>query len=121
MAAVYVANLRKFIGQTERGERLDFPVELQGFRLGPLAMLATPFEVFQAIKNDVRARGLFPFTWVMSVTTDFQGYAPDRTAAARGGYAADQVPMMIGALPYAAIHDELVAELVNLAGALRGR
>lgn len=120
LKAVFVTNLRKLIARAERGERLDDPAELQGFRIGPLGLMASPFETFQAIKNDVRGRRLFPLTWVMSVTNDFRGYAPDRKTAARGGYAADQVPMMIGELPYAAIHDELVNGLVAL-GAILGR
>lgn len=50
----------------------------------------------------------------MSVTNDTLGYAPDRAAAARGGYAADIVPMIIGTLPFARIHDELVENLLAL-------
>jgi hypothetical protein len=118
MAAVYVTNLRKLIARVERGEKMDPPEELQGFRIGPVAMLAAPFEVFQAIKNDVKAKGLFPITLVMSLTNAMRGYAPDRTLAARGGYAADTVPMIVGELPFTAIHDELVAGLTALAGKL---
>ena len=50
----------------------------------------------------------------MSVTNDTLGYAPDRTAASKGGYAADIVPMIIGTLPFARIHDELVENLLAL-------
>jgi len=37
----------------------------------------------------------------MSAANDAVGYAPDREAAARGGYAADVVPFCCGALPFA--------------------
>jgi hypothetical protein len=57
--------------------------------------------------------------FIMGPTNDCLGYAPDRTAAARGGYAADTVPLVLGMMPYAAIHDELVRELVALEGELR--
>jgi len=50
----------------------------------------------------------------MSMTNDTLGYAPDRTVAARGGYAADIVPMIIGTLPFARIHDKLVKNLLTL-------
>jgi hypothetical protein len=102
MSAVQALTLRNLIDRLERGERLDDLTELQVLRLGPLVILGTPFEVFQAIKNDA------------VTTNDYQGYAPDRTRAA-GGYAADQVPMMIGTLPYRDIHDELVEALAALA------
>lgn len=114
MSVVYAVNLRRLIAALERGDSLPVSSELQGFRLGALVVLGTPFEVFQAIRNDVRAARLAPITWVLSQTNDAQGYALDRTAAARGGYAADDAPMIMGAPPFAAIHDELVAALLAL-------
>jgi hypothetical protein len=118
MAAVCAVALRRLIAAAERGESLETELELQGFRIGPMLFLASPFETFQAIKNDVRAQTGVPLTFVMSVTNDTGGYAPDRTAAARGGYAADTVPLIIGALRFTAIHDELVREMTALAAAL---
>ena len=55
-----------------------------------------------------------PLPLMMGVTNDTPGYAPDHTAAARGGYAADVVPLILGSLPYANIHDELVASLLDV-------
>ncbi len=118
MAMVYTLALRRIITAMERGESMSPPLELQGFRIGPLLLLASPFETFQAIKNDVRSRLGDPSALVMSVTNDTQGYAPDHTTAAKGGYAADMVPMIMGTLPYAAIHDELVEGLTSLGKAL---
>ena len=118
MAAVVATNLRRMIAKMERGDALSGPAELQGFRAGPLAIVASPFETFQAIKNDVRARSGHPIAWVLSVTNDYQGYAPDRTAAARGGYAADVVPFIVGLPPLANIHDELVSEFLALGNVL---
>jgi hypothetical protein len=115
MATVAARSLRGLVAAAERGESLSPPLELQGFRIGPLLVLASPFETFQAIKNDVRAGTGVPATLVLGITNDTQGYAPDRTAAARGGYAADTAPLIVGRLPYAAIHDELVAGLLSLA------
>jgi hypothetical protein len=120
MATVYATSLRQMIAAMERGETLSPRIELQGLRIGPLLLLGSPFETFQAIKNDVRTRLGDPSAMVMSVTNDTRGYATDRTVAAQGGYAADMVPMILGALPFAGIHDELVEGLVSLADELRG-
>ena len=50
---------------------------------------------------------------VLSCANDSLGYAPDRVVAKRGGYAAELVPLFMGArLPYANIHDELVNALL---------
>ena len=90
------------------------PTVLQGIRIGPLVIYGAPFEIFQAIKNDVLAEAHAPVPIVLGVTNDSVSYAPDRTAAARGGYAADQVPLMQGTLPLSNIHDELVEALLAL-------
>ena len=90
------------------------PTEIQGFRVGPLLFLASPFETFQAIKNDTVAGAKAPIPMVLAMTNDWRGYATDRTVAARGGYAAEMVPLMKGSLPFARIHDELVAALLEL-------
>jgi len=55
---------------------------------------------------------------VLSAVNDAVGYAPDREAAARGGYAADVVPFCCGALPFANAHEELVQALLDMDAAL---
>ena len=87
---------------------------MQGIRLGPLGIYGAPFEMFQAIKNDVLEQAQAPIPLVLGVTNDSVSYAPDRETAARGGYATDQVPLMQGTLPLANIHDELVEALLGL-------
>jgi len=119
MAAVYALAFRKLIAALDRGESLEPPTQLQGLRLGPLALLGAPFEIFQAIKNDVRQQAKSPLPLVLGLTNDDLGYAPDRDCAARGGYAADMVPLMLGTLPFANAHDELVAGLLALDAALQ--
>jgi hypothetical protein len=119
MAAVYALAYRALIAALDAGRSVAEPTELQGFRLGSLSFLGAPFEIFQAIKNEVRDAAKPATTFVMGPTDDCLGYAPDRTAAARGGYAADTVPLMLGMMPYASIHDELVRELSALEGGLR--
>lgn len=118
METVYALALRALLARAEAGEDLAPPTEVMGLRLGPLTVLGSGFETMQAIKNEVAAAARGPHTWVASLTNDSVGYAPDRTAAARGGYAADMVPLILGSLPYARIHDELAAALLRVDRAL---
>ncbi|HPT96712.1 MAG TPA: hypothetical protein PLU39_02470, partial [Armatimonadota bacterium] len=117
-ATVYAVSLRKLIARMEAGEKMEPVSEVQGFRLGPVALLGAPFEVMQAIKNDVVARSRHTIPLVMGLTNDSLGYAPDRDAEARAGYAARMVPMIKGMLPLKGVHDELVKVLLRLDGAL---
>ena len=114
MATVGAVAIRERIAGLEAGEPVDRPVELQGLRLGPIALLGAPLEIFQAIKNDVVARAAGPVTLVTSFANDSIGYAPDQAAAERGGYAADMVPFIAGTLPYANAHEELVEALLRV-------
>jgi hypothetical protein len=114
MAAVTIMALRALIRRIEQGESLQAQIgEIQGFRLGPIEFLSAPFEIMQAIKNDVVAAATAPIPLVMGVTNGLLGYAPDKTVAARGGYAADIVPMILRKMPLRDIHTELVQALLE--------
>ena len=119
MAVVRATALRRLLAALEAGRSLEPRTEVQGLRLGPVSLLGAPLEIFQAVKNDVVRRATSPVPLVMSLTNGSLGYAPDETVAARGGYAADIVPMMCGALPFADIHRELVDALLRLDAALQ--
>ncbi|MEI6421819.1 MAG: neutral/alkaline non-lysosomal ceramidase N-terminal domain-containing protein [Lentisphaerota bacterium] len=109
MAVVTMLALRSIISRIEKGEELMVQTgEIQGIRIGPVEFLGAPFEIMQAIKNEVVAAAKAPVTLVMGITNGSMGYAPDKTAAARGGYAADTVPMIVGRMPFLDIHTELV-------------
>jgi len=112
MATVNACGMRKRIADLDAGVPTALPADIQAIRIGPVALLACPFEVFQAIKNDVRAGATSPIPLVMGITNGVLGYAPDRTTAAKGGYAADVVPLIIGSLPCGDIHTELVEALL---------
>ncbi len=114
METVYVLALRDLVRRAKQGESLEPATEVHGIRIGPIALLGSPFETFQAIKNDVRGAAQAPLPLVMSFVDDSVGYAPDRTAAARGGYAQDKVPLICGELPYADAHAELVEALLRI-------
>ncbi len=120
METVYAIALRRILARMRRGESLEPETELHGIRIGPIALLGSPFETFQAIKNEVCAAVGIPHPLVLSFVNDSVGYAPDRTVAARGGYAQDKVPLITGQLPYARAHEELVEGLVRIARRLAG-
>lgn len=111
--------IRDLIVTCEKGEPLIPATEIQGMKIGPISILGSGFEIFQAIKNEVVEKSSSPITLVTGLTNDGVGYAPDKTAAARGGYAADQVPLMMGRAPYANIHEELVEALLSVEKRLR--
>lgn len=90
MAVVRATAYRKLIEVIDAGGSLEAPTELQGIRLGPVALLGAPFEIFQAIKNEVAAAATHPIPLIMGLTNSNHGYAVDNTTAAKGGYAADQ-------------------------------
>jgi len=114
MAAVRAIALRRLIRTIEQEGELAPPHEVHALRLGPITLLGSPFETFQAIKNEVRDRSASPVTLVLSLVNDSAGYAPDRVAAERGGYAQDVVPLLYGSLPYGSAHDELAGALLEL-------
>jgi hypothetical protein len=110
MGAVYAEALRGIIRRVESGLPVEQPTELHGIRIGPIALIGTPFEVFHAVKSDIESRASTPIPILLGITSDSLGYAPDRETAARGGYAAEMVPLMLGSLPFDGIHDRLVEE-----------
>jgi len=118
METVYLIALRGLVARAERGDPLQPQTELHGVRIGPVTLLGSGFETFQAIKNDIKARARAKFPLVMGLVDDSVGYAPDKTAAARGGYAADMVPLICGELPFANAHEELVEGMLRLDAAL---
>ncbi|MHB9023727.1 MAG: neutral/alkaline non-lysosomal ceramidase N-terminal domain-containing protein [Armatimonadota bacterium] len=118
MATVYLIALRRVLGKVRRGEPVNEPTELQAFGIGPLALFGAPFEIFQAVKNEFIGGSRAQIPLLLGITNDGQGYVPDRAAAARGGYAAQKVPLMKGSLPYADAHGELVQGLREVEEAL---
>lgn len=120
LAMVYVITLRSILDELQGGQPMDEQVEVQGFRIGPMMLLGSPFETFHAIKRDVVAAAPAPITLVMSLVNDILCYAPDRTAAAAGeGYGAGLAPVLCGRLPWDDAHGKLVAAMLDLAAALK--
>ncbi len=118
LAVVRTLGLRRILTRLESAAEMSPPIQLQGLRIGPVALLASPFEAFRQIKAEVQAAARAPLALVVSLANDSLGYAPDRLAIARGGYASDMVPLMYGIKPFAELHEELPAALLALDVAL---
>lgn len=118
-ATLRTRSLRSIIDRVECGESLANSVEVQGIRIGAIAFLGGPCEIFQAIKNDVVAQAKNPIPIVMSLVNDEQGYAVDKTTALdETSYAGRTAPLWKHTLPYANIHEELVDALLEIDGEL---
>ncbi|MFZ9682546.1 MAG: hypothetical protein ACO3DQ_04995, partial [Cephaloticoccus sp.] len=87
---------------------------VHGLRIGPVALLGCGLEVYHSLQAPVLAGSPHAHTWVISLVGG-TGYAPDRAATERAGYAGDFVPLVTGELPYARVYDELPRALVKLA------
>lgn len=64
--------------------RIDVP--LQALRIGDLAVVAIPFEVFVEIGLELKARSPFPDTFVVSLANGAHGYLPTAAHHELGGY-----------------------------------
>ncbi|MBT3342200.1 MAG: hypothetical protein HN712_01525 [Gemmatimonadetes bacterium] len=111
---VLIGGLERMLRTLAEGGTLRPATQIQGLKLGPVALLGSGFEVFQAINNEIVSASEHCVTLVAGLTNDAMGYATDRDTAARGGYAQQQVPLMGASLAYARIHDELRDEMIAL-------
>ena len=98
--------------------------------MGDLEFMGAPFEVMQAIKNDIHAASASPCPMLMSLTNGAFSYAPDNQSLRHvdikdghnnGNYEAVKTPLVGGRLPYADIHNELVKYLIELEKTLGGK
>jgi hypothetical protein len=77
----YAAEVVALAGLPERGE-----TELQVIRIGDLALVALPGEIFVEIGLAIKNRSPFPVTAVVGLANDHIGYVPTRRAFGEGGY-----------------------------------
>ncbi len=125
MNTVYLNGIERIEKAIKEGNDKFIEAELHAIKVGPLEFLGAPFEVMQAIKNNIHAAVKAPYPMLMSLTNGRYGYAPaqdilDMTSLAngRGGYESDRVPLINGLLPYGNIHRELVQYMTELDGIL---
>lgn len=114
MQRVRLAGLRAVLRQC-RGSRVpNPPVALHGLRLGPLVLLGCGLEVYHRFQAPLVAASPHEQTWLVSLVGGM-GYAPDRAARERAGYAADFIPLAVGELPFVQVDVELPRALLQLA------
>ena len=87
--------------------------------MGELQFMGAPFEIMQAIKNDIVSASSAPYPMVMSLTNGGIGYAPDNGSLQKqgnscGDYAAFLTPLIFGHFPFADIHNEMVRFMLEL-------
>ncbi|MCE5240256.1 neutral/alkaline non-lysosomal ceramidase N-terminal domain-containing protein [bacterium] len=102
MARAFRDTWVKLKGMKERGEELppyDFP--LQGLRIGDVAVLGLPGEVF--VDYQLHANAVSPFrqTLTLGCTNGSGAYIPTAAALDEGGYEVTFTPIWWGRLPFA--------------------
>jgi hypothetical protein len=118
MAAVNLVGIDRMREIMRRGEQPGTAGEVHGVRLGPCAILGSPFETMQGIRREVDAAAKAPVPLVTSLCNDTLGYASDRECGkldTRGArYGAKMVPLVNGRLPLKCVYDELAQALLEL-------
>lgn len=72
----------------ERRDHLENEAEVTAVRLGEVALVAAPGELFTSVGQAIRQASPFPRTMVVGYANGHVGYVPDKEAYAAGGYEA---------------------------------
>jgi hypothetical protein len=88
MRAERAAGLSSFDG--------TYPLLVQGMRIGPVALLGVPVEIFTEIGAEIRDSSPFATTLVSGYWNGCQYYLPTDAERARGGYEVDISPLQAG-------------------------
>ena len=87
--------------RAERGDALAglgaYPLLVQGIRLGPVALVGVPVELFNEIGTSIRDGSPFETTLVSGYWNGYRNYLPTDAERPRGGYEIDISPFSPGA------------------------
>jgi len=108
MASIILRGIDEMLSKLDTVLNEPLVEELQCVRIGDLEFLGCPFEVMQAIKNDIHAAMKAPCPMLMSLCNGTAGYAPDNQQLQRDSYESYTVPLITRKLPFANIHNELL-------------
>ncbi len=72
------------------------PVEIHTIRLGDVAVVTNPFELYVDYGIRIKARSEATLTLISEITGDFQFYVPTRNALHGGGYSAEVTSSIVG-------------------------
>lgn len=82
--------------RAERGDALDgldaYPLLVHGIRLGPVALVGVPVELFSELGTTIRDGSPFPTTLVSAYWNGYRNYLPTDAERERGGYEIDISP-----------------------------
>ena len=124
LAATWLDGIEMTIAALRQGKQPGTEALVHGIRLGPVAILGSPFETMQGIRRDVDRAAKAPVPMVTSLCNYTLGYASDRLARemATGGanYGNRTVPCINGRLPLKRVHEELAAALLDIDAELAG-
>ena len=86
--------------RAERGDALDgrdaYPLLVHGVRLGPVALVGVPVELFSELGTAIRDGSPFPTTLVSGYWNGYRNYLPTDAERERGGYEIDISPFRPG-------------------------
>jgi hypothetical protein len=103
--------------RAERGRALrgleEYPLHVRALRLGPVALVGVPVELFCELGIEVRAASPFATTLVSGYWNGYRNYLPTEEERVRGGYEIDISPFAPGAA--AQVTRALVDALTELA------
>ena len=115
-----IANNKKTDYVIVYSQREKYAAEELKFHLEKIT--GAPFEIMQAIKNDIHANASVKYPMLMSLVNGTFGYAPDNDSlqglingpgdSAR--YEVTRVPLIAGRLPYCDTHNELVRSMKEM-------
>jgi len=77
--------------QKRFGDQATDTLPIHAIRLGDLAIVSQPCELFCQFGHDVRRRSVAPMTAMFGLTDGYHGYCPTTSAIAGGGYSADPI------------------------------
>jgi hypothetical protein len=78
------------------GGLTHYPLLVQGMRIGPVALLGVPVEIFTEIGRKIRDASPFPTTLVSGYWNGYRNYLPTDDERSRGGYEVDFSPFLPG-------------------------
>ena len=86
--------------RAERGDALDgldaYPLLVHGIRLGPVALVGVPVELFSELGTAIRDASPFATTLVSAYWNGYRNYLPTDAERERGGYEIDISPFRPG-------------------------
>jgi hypothetical protein len=89
--------------RAERGDALrgldSYPLLVHGVRIGPVALVGVPVELFCEIGMSIRDHSPFPTTLVSGYWNGYRNYLPTDAERSRGGYEIEISPFRPGAEP----------------------